>query len=691
MTRARSSVPGVATRLAAAAFILGVLAVMSYRPALAQPSDSPIPGFAVSLVQSAAAVPLDGTMGFSGVIRFPVAASSVIARVQVRRAGGRLVYQRTQYADTVKAGTKSFSFSRELAGLDLPPGTYPVTFSLRADVGASSVDTEVAQVVRVFDPSKTPVPMVLLVKVHARPLANTDGGFAVDPASPEALRPRDEVDRVATMVAGDPSAHVTLAIAPEMLAEWRQIATNGYSTASGTAVPAADPVAAGYGTALSDLQGALASGRLELAALGCTDPSLADLVGNKLTGDAAVQYDAGFSAVFAALETTPSTGTAPAGAGVPAAVQKALLARRVTSAFVDADSARQNKRPGVASGVYPCADSTLTALVVDAKASRGLESGDASATLARTFERYGGPGTSQAVVARIDLDDSAWNATATVGAALSTLQATPWTQLVSASQVKPPRGTKPLTFPVATTKNAPAKYWQTVRSARARAIGMIDVLTTADDQATSAQTNSLMAEDSYWSEPSARWRLATSGLSFARAAIDTANGVFSQIKMSATSVTLAGSTGQVPVTITNASKKTLSVVVLAKTSGGMTVVGGRSIPTKLPPSDTLVEIPVDMQSTLYGRLTVQVMAGGVVISHATVAVRRSYLDRLVLIGGIVVVLGGMLVWIVARVRRAPDLYENSGSSTSHSDVDDADAHARYTGSARAGQTDSDPQ
>ena len=55
--------------------------------------------------------------------------------------------------------------------------------------------------------------------------------------------------------------------------------------------------------------------------------------------------------------------------------------------------------------------------------------------------------------------------------------------------------------------------------------------------------------------------------------------------------------------------------------------------------------------------------------------RRSYLDRLAFIGGIVVILGGLLAFIVLRVLRAPrvDDDEESGEDTA-SDVE------RYTDS-----------
>jgi hypothetical protein len=72
---------------------------------------------------------------------------------------------------------------------------------------------------------------------------------------------------------------------------------------------------------------------------------------------------------------------------------------------------------------------------------------------------------------------------------------------------------------------------------------------------------------------------------------------------------------------------------------------------------------------------VQVMAGNVVVAKQTIDVRRSYLDRLVFIGGIVALLGGMLVWIVLRVRRAPDIDDDEST-----DADAPDQGQRYTGS-----------
>jgi hypothetical protein len=145
--------------------------------------------------------------------------------------------------------------------------------------------------------------------------------------------------------------------------------------------------------------------------------------------------------------------------------------------------------------------------------------------------------------------------------------------------------------------------------------------------------------------------------------------------------------------------------VLAKTSSGVNVVGSRAVSTKLAPGETFVQIPIDMQGALTGKVTVEVMAGSVVVVKQTVSVRRSYLDRLALIGGILALLGGMLVWIVVRVRRSPDIdegdYEDeatdngeydgeSDEQSEHSPAPEDDVSpARYTESHSGAPTDSD--
>ena len=121
-------------------------------------------------------------------------------------------------------------------------------------------------------------------------------------------------------------------------------------------------------------------------------------------------------------------------------------------------------------------------------------------------------------------------------------------------------------------------------------------------------------------------------------------------------MTFAGKSGEVPVSITNTTGNTLSVVVRATASGGAEVVGDRLIATVLRPQETFVPIQVDMKSQLSSKLKVEVLAGDVVLAKTNVTVKASYLDRVAIIAGVVLVLAILLVFIVRRVRR----FERSG-------------------------------
>lgn len=669
MPLSRSATSYRAALAAVVVFTLAATGVLGHR-AIAAPSASSVKSTLITLEQSATAVPLGGEFGFTGVVDLPEGASEVQARLQIRLPSGKLVFQRTKYEVDLKPGRHEYSFSRELAGLGLKPGAYPVAFSARTVVADSPIETETVTTLRIYDPKRQPVRVVVLAKIHSRPLVDSAGRFAVDPATPEALRARGQIDRISALVSADASAAITLSVPPALLEQWRRIASDGYTLTSGTVVPATDPVAVGYGATLSNMQNAIATGRLELLTSGYSDPNLADLVSNRMVDDASTQYDAGLSACFASIAATPSAGTAPAGGCVPRAMQNLVAEKGVAYTFADAKCSRQGKRPP-ATGVYPCADSKLKALIIDTPSSQELESGESSAVIARTLERQTGPIAYQPFIVRIDLDDAVNDATATVGFALATLESSPWVRLALGKDVRLSSKARSVRFEPSGTVRAPAGYWPRIRTARADAEGLLAILSASDTQAAAAQTNSLLAQADAWSGPRGTWRLAKPGLDLADSAIRSAKGLFSAISISAQPMTLASSTGEVPITIRNNSNKTLNVVVVATTGGGARVARDRLIRMALPPRETFILIPVDMQSALRGRLTVQVMAGQVTIAKQSVPVSRSYLDRLALIGGVVVVLGGMLLWIVFRVRRSPSIETDDEEPTPAGPCDDS--------------------
>ena len=252
----------------------------------------------------------------------------------------------------------------------------------------------------------------------------------------------------------------------------------------------------------------------------------------------------------------------------------------------------------------------------------------------------------------VDLGTDRADASSTVVAAASSLGVEPWARLSLGREVQAPAKAPELTLTDKPARSgAPADYWKTVRSARAYSDGLTAAMGPGGTGVASAHTDSLLAEASAWAEPGNTWAGADRGLGFANAALTVAKAAFGDMSIKAESVTFAGKRGEVPVSITNNTQNTLSVMVRATASGGAEVAGDRLIPTVLRPRETFVPIQVDMKSQLSSKLKVEVLAGDVVLAETSVTVKASYLDRIAIIAGVVVVLGILLIFIVRRVRR----------------------------------------
>jgi hypothetical protein len=667
--RVRRAVP-----FAAAALLVCVLAATRL-PALAAPAATDVKtALAASLESSSTAVPLAGTFGYTAHVRLNEPASYLQTRLQVLRPTGKLVYQRTMVENSAPSGPLSYSFGRELKGLDLKPGAYPVRLNVTAEVNGSTEETEVATELLVYDAKSTPVAVVLVARVHGSPLSDPQGRFAIDPSAAEAEVPRANVDRISALIMQDPGARIVLGVPPVLLAEWKRL-SGGYTLSDGTSVPAESPVARRYADTLTRLRAALNTQRLELVSLGYADPDLSTLVDESLAADIGTQYDAGISAVFASMETTPSAGTVPAGDCAP---QKSLghLAKQGVAYVVTSESCVSWDKVKSASGTYPVTDSRISALVTDDKSSRAVSKGDTTLALRRVFARLmSGAKPRQPFAIRIDLGPGRPDATSTVVAAASAFGVEPWARLTLGRELRPPAKSAAVILTEAPRRpGAPAGYWKTVRTARAYANALLAALGPGRPGVTSAQTDSLLAESSAWSEPDDSWASAERGLAFAGASLDVSKAAFGDLTIKAEPVTFAGKRGEVPVSITNNTQNTFEVVVRAAASGDAQVVGNPLIRTVLRPQETFVPIPVDMRSALSSKLKVEVLAGDVVLARTTVNVQASYLDRIAIIGGIVLVLGGLLIFIVRRVRGA----ETADERREHTTDDTSPDAERYT-------------
>lgn len=617
-------------------------------PSAIPPLGADEPVLSASLESSQAAVPITGQFAYTTQIRLKEPASYLQTRIQVRRPTGQLLFQRTDVDNNLPAGAHTAEFGRSLVGLNLRPGAYPVEVEIRGDLVGGLETTTIATDLLVFDPAKKSAGTVLIARVTAAPLEAPDGKLAIDPAV--ATKARDDVTSITSLVVADPGARITLAIPPMLLSEWQRL-SDGYTMTDGREVPAADPTAIAYARALELLDQAVLTGRLELLWTGLADPDLAQLAAQGQSRDVVPHYEAGLSATYASLETSPSTGTIPAGTCIPPAAMPAFKGLGLGYVIADIGCARSGDST-VGTGSYPISNSTMRALLTDTAASTALSSADTTAAVKRiAFSQVVRPG--QPAVVRIELPEAGSTATQTIVPVMRALEGQKWTRVALGRESVSPGKVKAVRL--LADKSGPAgpqSYLASVSRARLFAEALTSSLGEADPDASSARISSLMSQSSAWSEPDDTWTGAERGEEFAKASLKTSRSILDKVGLKLEPITLAGAKGPVPVSLQNGSEKVLQVTVRTSTQGGIEVVGPNRTRTLMRPQETFVQIPVNMHSALSGKLSVEVLAGDVVLARRTVEVRASYLDRLAVIGGIVIALAILLAFIVRRVRAA---------------------------------------
>ena len=622
---------------------------------------APVPTLAASLLASSPSVPIGKTFSYTADIRLPQGASYLQTMFEVLRPNGPIMFKRTKLAYGLAPGDhEHYLFTRDLTGpLAVNPGEYPVKLIVTGTVQGSVISTEVAGVLRVYSASGPRVRLALVAHVSGHPMALPDGRFSVDPG--QTTGARDAVSRIARRVLADPRAYLTLAVPPALLAEWRRL-SGGYTLQDGTVVRPDAQVAVAYNSTLADLKAALDTGRLRLASAGYADPNLTDLADHGLAEDVAPQYDAGISAVFASLEVTPSSVSVPAGGCVPPNQVDILAQKGVRSLVIDDDCARDGKNRPV-SGPYRLSHDEIKALVVESTSTAALSRGNTEIAIDRAFVRLLKL-PRQPLVMNVDVDGDSNPLTDTVSTALDAFERQPWVQLVGVDDLKINASSPSIRLAAGEkTPHAPAGFWKTVAKARAYAAGYYSALGSSNTNASTAQVQSLVAEASSWSAPGHTWSSATRGLDYANESLKTTRPALDGIQLKVSALTLSGSSGKVPITIVNNTQNTLAVVVRVSSTGGVRSTGPSSVAISLRPQENYLEVPVSMEQDLDGKLIVDVVAGDLVLAHTKADVRASYLDRLAVIGALVVVGLGVLVFIVRRVRSYSDTEPGTPASS----------------------------
>jgi len=611
---------------------------------------------------------VDSGYSFAARVRVPGKTDLVQMRFKVLNPSGKLMIQRTLIQSNVETGQATAQFEREISDLGLAPGSYPVQLEVRVAQDGQITETTIESELLLYDPKGPRVPMVFALRITGQPLADPSGKFVADPAL--YTRARDDARTIAAWVLGRPDARVTLAISPLLLEEWRRV-SEGYvltGPEGETAVPATDPVPLAYAEALSTIRQAIDTGRLELTHLGYTDPSLADLSLQGLVKDVTPQYAQGISATFASLETTPSTGTVVAGGCIPPEVVAALSGEGVAYGVVEASYTRSGTSTA-SPGAYRVKGAKLVALVADKTAEGALAKGETD-TIARVAFRRRIAGMSSPLVIRGNLGPGALSTGEFLAAAESMLAQT-WTRAALGREVAARRPRRTLTLRTGRgSYKTPPDYWDDVRNGRDWAGALAAGFGKEAPATVTARRDSLIAQCSAWAGPAGDWALADRGRAFADNATRLGKTVFDGVSLAVKPVTLAGSHGEVPVIISNDSDSVLTLRVTAIPSREVRLSGNRTSLMEVLPKDNFIELPVDLHDALSGQLAVTVSAGDVVLERNSVTIRASYLDRLVMILGVVIVLGAILAFIIKRVRAVESAGTNNGSGSIRSKRDD---------------------
>jgi len=589
---------------------------------------------------------LDGELGLGVRVATHAATRRITTEIDLLDDAGISVWHDVQSRTGLGSVTYEYSFARTVSRIGIRPGV----FTLRARVtSAGSTTVERTAPIIVVDRSMHPVPVCIVVRVAGTP--STDATASADADAAALLSATDAADlgRLAEL---RPELRLTVAVPPFLLDEWGATGTGSEQTSTPGAV------------ALDSLRRAVSAGTPLLRGM-YADPDLsgiatapADLEMQAVRGDAAV--DAAFASDAPAPSIT-ATGFAALSGPLPASAAAVMAGRGVRYAVTDTSSVSPSRgAAAAAAGAYlvtlpagPASGLTaLAVLVADRASSRRLTDAAAATGLATDlFTRAASSQKAQTVVLVLTVGPGGTR-TAQLAEAIDALIDVPWVRLVAAPAVAASPGLPAATLrePPIDPTPAPAGYWAQVASTRARVAGLLAAAGQTDADVRKALGALLLAESRAWAGSDGSWSLADRGRALADTAAATADSVLTKVTLDAPSVTLPGSEGKAPVSITNDSGRAL-VVDLEATSSDVRVLQPHTT-VHLRPGENILSVPVSLGTASSGRLRFAVTAGGFRIATETAAVSASYQDRIVLLATVLIVLAGLLFYIRRKVARS---------------------------------------
>ncbi len=617
--------------LAIAASLAVCLLTASSASGAPAPGGAPLVTMAHAGVQSTASTGLD--VSVSVTLRRP--ASRLGIRLRVLSADGSILIQENQTRGRLDAATYVLGFTRQLRAKELREGRDRLEVQVTVP-GQPSVS--VTEPLYVADPSRAPIRLAVVVRATEAPATDPDGKRSAE--TTEAASLRAEAGALMRASAAAPEYRLTFALPPFLLDQWGL---------AGTGIPTGLP----------------------LLRIPYADPDVSGLEAIGALGDLGSQLERTSLATSDTPASRVSTGAVVAGDSVSMRVARTLSSHGIAYALVspDAVSATASGRETTATpGVHAVMDTTLTALVIDSRVTSLLTAastdplGDIVGLLDHLFSRLTAKTTKgQPSVAVITLGAGS-PATATgLEAALAALSRVPWVRLTGAAEAAAMTRTDTVSLPSRsrTGPPAPAGYWDAVSKARSGMLALRAATGAGDTDVLASANDVMFAESRSWAGGDGGWALADRGLAFAASATKRASSVLSAVSLAVPAVTLSGNSGKVPVSVTNRSEKELRLSLHVR-SASVLLPGGPRIDVVVRPGENILSVPVDLREALKGSLLLDLYAGASPIASTTCVVRASYIDRLGMLGGVVLVLL-ILLWFVrtrgsaaARLRGDPE-------------------------------------
>ena len=603
------------------------------------------------LRQGAPAVSREGTLTATVTVssKRPRPLGYLEVRLRLRTPAGRLLYQKTQVRNEA-TGTIDFVFARSLK--DLTTIRREGRYRLQVRVFTSGADpVQLEDRVLVFDPARAAVPLVVVARLAGAPMTDPSGQFVVDPAVDTATR--DAAVALSGAVQRSRAARVSLAAPPYILDEWLR-ASAGYRVAASSGardVPAGAPSALAYGSALKTVAGLVRDPRVELLDVPYGDPDIPALVNLGAARDLTEHYARALSSYRATIDASPSAGTAALCQAFPEASLPILVKRSMTHAILASPSLASTDTTGA--GAVHLRGSYVTGLIVDEAASAAMATAaaDPALVLDQLFAHRTAEGTPAAVVAVVPLGQGSSADAAAVVSMIDDMAATGWVRPLTAEQAASEGTTRTVRLArrVPEPGTPPKSFWPSVAMARQYAAAYLQAAGAGDPDARAANTQALLAQSRSWAGPLQDWSLAPRGRAYADAAVRGTKAVFDQVSVQVSDVTLSGSSGRIPVTVRNTSTKKLRVQVVSSSSS-LTFPKGSSQTLTVGPGESFLTVPVDLGQALSGKVVVAVRVGTIQLAATSLTVTASFIDRLAIVGTIILVLVVLLFIVRRRVR-----------------------------------------